>query len=86
MAIIVFRFLSLAISVCQGVLFAYAILSWLPALERTWLGRLVNFLAEPLFAPLKGFRLIIGPLDFTVFMLMWLLQVLDQLLFRVLVG
>lgn len=86
MSVLIYRFLSLFLSVCQMVLFAHVLLSWVPTLQATRLGRFIHFLAEPLFRPLRGFRLIIGPLDLTVFLLVWLLQWLEHFLFRILVG
>ncbi|MFC3931385.1 YggT family protein [Streptococcus dentapri] len=71
------RFLSIA-------LVLYALLSWLPGARESSLGRLIEKIVDPLLAPLYRFNLQYGGFDFTTLVALILLQVLNRLLYFIL--
>lgn len=77
-------FLIRVLSVYSYLFIAYAILSWVPSLYDSAVGRFIRFLVEPVLAPLRRFNLQFGGLDFTVFVAMIAIQVLSNILYSLL--
>lgn len=69
------------IQVYLYILLAYALLSWFPGAYETKLGQLIAALAEPPLRPFKQFRLVFMGLDFTILVVVFLLnRLLDFLI------
>lgn len=77
-------FLIRVLSVYSYLFIAYAILSWVPSLYDSAVGRFIRFLVEPVLTPLRRFNLQFGGLDFTVFVAMIAIQVLSNILYSLL--
>ncbi|TWT12191.1 YggT family protein [Streptococcus sp. sy004] len=72
------------IQVYSYILFIYAIMSWFPGAYETKLGQIIVGLVEPLLTPFKKFRLVFAGLDFTIFLVMFLLNRLSAFLISLL--
>lgn len=72
------------IQVYSFILLVYAVLSWFPGAYKTGLGRLISALVEPSVRPLRRFRLVFAGLDFSIFLLMLLLNWLSNFLISLL--
>ncbi|MFA9413933.1 MULTISPECIES: YggT family protein [Streptococcus] len=77
---LVIRFLLLTLSLYSKLFIAYALLSWLPSLYDSAVGRFVRFLVDPVLAPLRRFNLQFGGLDFTVFLALLLIELASSFL------
>lgn len=66
------------------ILLAYVILSWLPPLYHTYLARLILWLVRPVLEPFRKLNLTFMGIDFTVFVAMFLLNVVTRILVRLL--
>lgn len=68
------------------LLFAYALMSWVPPVANSLVGRFLAHLVEPVLKPLRRLNLQFAGLDFTVWVGMVGLQLLTQFLLLILVN
>lgn len=68
------------VDIYSFILLAYAFLSWFPGLVGTRIGRLVDWLAEPILAPFRRWNLIFMGMDFTVLVVTLLLNAATRIL------
>lgn len=68
------------VDIYSFILLAYGLLSWLPSLYHTGLGRFVDWLVEPILKPFRRWNLTFMGMDLTVFVVMVLLNVATRLL------
>ncbi|EHI68562.1 YggT family protein [Streptococcus ictaluri] len=73
------------IKVYSYLLLGYALLSWLPGAYNSWIGRLISDLVEPVLKPFRSLNLQFAGLDFTIFLVVIGLNVLSDLLVRILI-
>ncbi|CQR25286.1 YggT family protein [Streptococcus varani] len=64
------------------ILLAYVILTWIPNLYDTALGKMIVSLVRPVIAPFRRLNLQFFGLDWTVFVIWMLLNVLSRILVR----
>lgn len=81
---LVIRLLLVTGRVYSYLLLASAVLSWLPGLNQSRLAVFIDFLVEPILKPLRRFGLQFGGLDFTIFAAMLGIELLGNLLVRLL--
>lgn len=81
---LVIRLLLLTGRVYSYLLLASALLSWFPALNQSRLAAFIDFLVEPILKPLRRLGLQFGGLDFTIFAAMLGIELLGNLLVRLL--
>lgn len=83
------RYISTFISILSQVLsmaiLARILLSWVPSLQQSRLGRFVYDITEPILGPIRRLIPPLGALDLSPFVAMVLIQVLAQLLQRLIV-
>ena len=83
------RYLSTFISILSQVLsmtiLARVLLSWVPSLQQSRLGRFIYEITEPILGPIRRLIPPLGMLDLSPFVAMVLIQVLAQLLQRLIV-
>ncbi|MGT2749339.1 YggT family protein [Streptococcus orisasini] len=77
--------LARVIEVYSFLLVVYALLSWFPNAYDTWLGRLLVDIAEPVIKPFRRFNLQFAGLDFTIIIIILLLNLFKQFLFNLLI-
>ncbi len=73
-----------AIEIYSYVLLAYVVLTWIPSLYDTALGRLVVSLVRPVITPFRKLNLQFFGLDWTVFVIWIILNVISRILVRLL--
>lgn len=78
-------FLSKVVDVYTFVLVAYALLSWFPGAYQTKLGQLIIKLSRPYLSLFDRFNLSFGPIDFTIIVAIFLLNVVSQGFFKFLI-
>lgn len=83
MQIIIFILLR-AIELYSYVLLAYVLLSWIPSLYDTALGKLIVSLVRPVIAPFRKLNLQFFGLDWTVVVIWFILNVISNILYRML--
>lgn len=71
------------IDVYNFILLAYALLSWFPQAYESRIGQIIFALVRPVLRPFRRFNLTIGSLDFTIFAVILLLNLLSSILIRV---
>ncbi len=81
MSVFIILVLHNLIRILSLVLVLYALISWFPGARDSDFGRLLETLVQPLVSPFRRFNLQIGGLDFTLVLVLFLLQFLDKLLF-----
>ncbi|HEL1613085.1 YggT family protein [Streptococcus suis] len=74
------------VEIYSYLLFAYALLSWFPALFTSPLGRFLESLVSPLLKPFRRLNLQFMGLDLTVLVAMLVLNMGTRLLVQLLVG
>lgn len=79
------RFIMSTITVYQGVLVVYALMSWFPKARESALGDLVNRLARPYISFFDRFIPPIGGISFNVIIALFVLQLLERLIIRLLI-
>ncbi|MGT2799080.1 YggT family protein [Streptococcus marmotae] len=79
MAVVIFILLK-ALEIYSYILFGYAILSWVPDLYDTFIGRTLSWLAQPVLTPFRKLKLHFFGLDWTIVVVAILLNVLERLL------
>lgn len=62
------------------LLIAYALLSWFPGAYQSKLGQYLSRLVEPILNPFKGLRLQFLGLDFTVILIIFLINLIIDFL------
>ncbi|MGT2929046.1 YggT family protein [Streptococcus dentasini] len=62
------------------VLVIYALLSWFPGARESQLGRILDSFVEPILRPFRRLPLQFAGLDFTIVVVLFLLQLLDRLI------
>lgn len=67
------------------LLIAFALLSWFPQLHNSMIGRWIQSLVCPILRPLSRYPLQFAGLDWTVFIVIILLNVLSDFLWKLLV-
>lgn len=70
------------IEIYSYILMAYVLMSWIPSLYDTVIGRFVLSLVRPVLAPFRRFNLQFAGLDWTVFVLMIALNLLSRFLWQ----
>ncbi|EJN94397.1 YggT family protein [Streptococcus ratti] len=85
MLVYIVLILARAIEVYSFLLVIYALLSWFPDAYHTWLGRLLVDIVEPVIKPFRRFNLQFAGLDFTIIIIILLLNLLKQFLFNLLI-
>ncbi len=80
MSVFIILVLHNLIRILSLVLVLYALISWFPGARDSDFGRLLETLVQPLVSPFRRFNLQIGGLDFTLVLVLFLLQFLDKLL------
>ena len=73
-----------AIEIYSYVLLAYVVLTWIPSLYDTALGRLIVSLVRPVIIPFRKLNLQFFGLDWTVFVIWIILNVISRILVRLL--
>ena len=73
-----------AIEIYSYVLLAYVVLTWIPSLYDTALGRLFVSLVRPVITPFRKLNLQFFGLDWTVFVIWIILNVISRILVRLL--
>ena len=73
-----------AIEIYSYVLLAYVVLTWIPSLYDTALGRLIVSLVRPVITPFRKLNLQFFGLDWTVFVICIILNVISRVLVRLL--
>ena len=73
-----------AIELYSYVLLAYVILSWIPSLYDSTLGKLIISLVRPVITPFRKLNLQFFGLDWTVFVIWIILNVISRILVRLL--
>lgn len=68
------------IEIYSYILLAYVLMSWIPGLYNTWLGRLIEWLVKPILQPFYKLHLQFMGLDWTVFVVMIALNLLARFL------
>ncbi|MGT2894176.1 YggT family protein [Streptococcus downei] len=81
MSVFIILVLHNLIRILSLILVLYALISWFPGARDSDFGRLLETLVQPLVSPFRRFNLQIGGLDFTLVLVLFLLQFLDKLLF-----
>ncbi|MHB1356322.1 MAG: YggT family protein [Anaerolineae bacterium] len=83
------RYLSTFVSILSQVLsmaiLARVLLSWVPSLQQSRLGRFIYEITEPILSPIRRIIPPLGMLDLSPFIAMVVIQVLAQLLQRLFV-
>ncbi|PZO95484.1 YggT family protein [Streptococcus halichoeri] len=74
------------IKVYSYLLIAYALLSWFPGAYNTWLGRILSDIVEPVLKPFQSFHLQFAGLDFTILIVILVMNFVSDLLIKILVG
>lgn len=72
------------VDIYSFILIAYALLSWVPNLYHSGLGRLLSRLVQPILQPFRKLNLQFGGLDFTVWVAMLALNLFARFLIQVL--
>ena len=73
-----------AIEIYSYVLLAYVVLTWIPSLYDTALGKLIISLVRPVITPFRKLNLQFFVLDWTVFVIWIILNVISRILVRLL--
>lgn len=73
-----------ALELYSYVLLAYVILSWIPSLYDSTLGRLIIWLVSPVIKPFRKFNLQFFGLDWTVFVIMIVFNLVARFLLHLL--
>jgi YggT family protein len=73
-----------AIEIYSYVLLAYVVLTWIPSLYDTALGKLIISLVRPVITPFRKLNLQFFGLDWTVFVIWIILNVISRVLVRLL--
>ena len=80
--IFLIRFIQNAATIYSWILVAFALLSWFPNAYETALGRLLTSLVKPILKPLRRLPLIVGGIDFSVWVAVLLVHLLGNYLIR----
>ncbi|MGT2716099.1 YggT family protein [Streptococcus respiraculi] len=83
MAFVIFILLR-ALKIYSYVLVAYALLSWIPSAYDSSIGRFITSLVRPVLEPFRRLKLQFFGLDFTIFLLYFLIQLLSRILINLL--
>lgn len=78
-------FLDRVVNVYTFVLVAYALLSWFPGAYQTKLGQLIIKISRPYLSLFDRFNLSFGPIDFTIIVAIFLLNIVSQGFFKLLI-
>ena len=73
-----------AIEIYSYFLLAYVVLTWIPSLYDTALGKLIISLVRPVITPFRKLNLQFFGLDWTVFVIWIILNVISRVLVRLL--
>ena len=73
-----------AIEIYSYVLLAYVVLTWIPSFYDTALGKLIISLVRPVITPFRKLNLQFFGLDWTVFVIWIILNVISRVLVRLL--
>ncbi|MGT2754502.1 YggT family protein [Streptococcus ovis] len=73
-----------AIEIYSYVLLAYVLLSWIPSLYDTFLGKLIIKLVRPVLTPFRKLNLQFFGLDWTIVLIWFILNILSQFLWQLL--
>ncbi|MGE9834860.1 YggT family protein [Streptococcus orisratti] len=84
MNILILEILLKVIQLYTYLLVIYALLSWFPGAYDSALGRFISSIVEPLIAPFRRLNLQFAGLDFTIWAVVIVLNVLTRLLAYVL--
>lgn len=84
MNILILEILLKVIQLYTYLLVIYALLSWFPGAYDAALGRFISSIVEPLIAPFRRLNLQFAGLDFTIWAVVIVLNVLTRLLAYVL--
>lgn len=71
-----------AIELYSYVLLAYVVLTWIPSLYNTTLGKLIVSLVRPIITPFRKWNLQFFGLDWTVFAIWIVMNILSRILIR----
>ena len=74
------------IDIYSFILVAYALMSWIPSLYRTWFGQLVIKLVRPYLSLFENLPLRIGGLDLTILVALFALQLIQRFISIVVTG
>ncbi len=66
------------VSLYSFVLVAYALLSWFPGAYNTKLGQFIIKISRPYLSLFDRFNLSFGPIDFTIIVAIFLLQIVSS--------
>ncbi|MCI7677469.1 MAG: YggT family protein [Streptococcus orisratti] len=80
MNILILEILLKVIQLYTYLLVIYALLSWFPGAYDSALGRFISSIVEPLIAPFRRLNLQFAGLDFTIWAVVIVLNVLTRLL------
>lgn len=71
-----------AIEIYSYILLAYVVLSWIPSLHDTAIGRLIVELVRPVIKPFRRFNLQFFGLDWTIVVIWIILNVISRFLWQ----
>ncbi|MFC3927860.1 YggT family protein [Streptococcus caprae] len=81
MAVLIYSIVSKLIYAYYLVLVVYALMSWFPGARQSSFGRLLSNLSEPFLEPLRRLGLSFAGLDFSVVLAIFILNMLQKMLF-----
>ena len=82
--IFLIRLIQNAVSIYSIILVAFALLSWFPNAYESQLGRLVIRLARPVIEPLRKLNLQFAGLDWTILIVIFLLNLVSGIILNAL--
>ena len=82
--IFLIRLIQNAVSIYSIILVAFALLSWFPNAYESQLGRLVIRLARPVIEPLRKLNLQFAGLDWTILIVIFLLNLISGIILNAL--
>lgn len=72
------KILMYAVEIYTGLMLVYALLSWFPGAYESGFGRLLTKICEPYISLFRRLPLQLGPIDFSVFVAVIVLQLVSN--------
>lgn len=80
MAALIYLFVERVINVFEILLIVYALLSWFPGAYDNFLGRTLKQIVDPILAPIRRLNLVFAGIDFTVLVVILLMDLFLRVL------
>lgn len=74
MSILLYVIWARVVNVAEILLVVYALLSWFPGAYDTSLGRIIRQIVNPIFAPFRRLNLVFAGVDFSIIVIVLLLN------------